>query len=276
MTRPQTALCSSLLTTAIALLLAGKVTAEETSLEDVAKRLNPVRVLAHSAGEGFAEGTREQADKFVQERIDPLLTRVDAIIAGNIKDAADDAMHLLNQAEHSAKQIIDYGDGKIVKDINVFFEDLDKELEVAFQHIDKSIAKVLCTLAPDGQGIWMKGIPFVRQPDTIWVWRPASNPCFMGFAEAAKHPLWQTFRGFQAYKGRICELKRDLDKLDPADNQTISRMSDYYRLMAGLASQAWCVDEISAPELMTARLTYERQSRFYYDLATGGSPLLYP
>jgi hypothetical protein len=257
---------------ALLVLLMAPTPAGAVTLGELIERVDPVRALAHSISSGLSQGVREEADRFVREDIDPLLTRVDGIIAGNIERAFSEASELLTKAEQALGRILDRANGLVLQDVKAFFDRLHAEVGVVLDRVDQTLTTVLCELAPYGRGLYVSGIPFQSRPDSITVWWPLETACFARFSESVEHPTVVTLTGEQYYEGMTCELELSIQDQDPSDRLVTARTSDYYRRLAGLKSEEICVDHITGGKVVKDRLRYEKLARIYDQFAAGSVP----
>jgi hypothetical protein len=252
------------------------------SIDDVRKTLDQVsltRETARRAIGGATQGFREEAEKFVNDSIDPLLDRVNAIVKGNIREAADSAMTVLEKARSSLNETIANVNETVKERIDDLFIKLTKTINETLAQVDTMMRDYLCKVGPLGNGILIRTtLPFQKPPDEIRVKTPAATHCYRDFPEARHVPRVGTFSGREYFEGEDCEFRLLARMIDPGDPRSMIQTQRYYEKLAGLSAQEQCfvLGAEAKKDLMTRQLMYEEQAIFFKRLREGTDPLTSP
>lgn len=260
------------------------------NLGDVRKKLSETLDLkaqlqstAKAITGGAAEGLREQAELLIDNKIDPLLNRVDTIVSSKIEQAAAEAMRLLRTADTMMHGVIDHLDAVIAKrstEINKMAEDRIRQASDAVTSmlikVDDILGRELCKVAPHGNGLRIRGIPFVDEPDEILIAEPLRTHCYRTMPASQANPSSARFVGHEYYAGEMCELELQLSEIDPFDSDSIERTARIFEKLAAMAAQSLCLQptNMAREEMLTAELRYEERADFFRTLYRGGSRLV--
>lgn len=242
---------------------------------DVTARLSPIRALretARSVAGSAAQGVRDEANKFMDEKIDPLIARIDAILASRIEQAATEANALLDRAQSALTQVIAFAKGQIDDSVDHFFGQLNKTLDDTLKRVNGIVDDALCRLAPEGQGLRIN-LPLVPKDSCIKVEDPANTECYRLFPGALSHPGSATFCDREFYRGEICETELALGEVDPNAPSSTQIIANYYAEIARLASQALCFAHVKADReyFIAKEVDAEKKADLFLRLFNGES-----
>jgi hypothetical protein len=255
--------------------------AQASVFDDLAS-LHPVvvglRASAKAVAGGASEGVREQLEKLIDTRVDPLLDKVDGIVAGRIDQAYQDALHLLREAQFALNQILEQTHRLTIDVVNTAFNRLDSTIATTFGKIDALVQGAMCRFSPEGGGlkVVVKGIPFApAADDEITVKDPAQTECYREFLQGT-HPRKATFRGWQFYVGAMCEARLSMGEINPQDPISVVRTERAYEEMARLAAAAVCTASTEGlrKEFIRQQFLYAHRAEFLQSLRDGSSSLI--
>jgi hypothetical protein len=230
-----------------------------TDLGDGLTRITGLRGVIKGLAGGASEGVREQLDKFVDEEIDPLVSRVDQILHDRIQQATDSALLAIHEMEHSMQVVID----QAARDINIltnyFFAELDRTLDETFSRLEGLFDVLLCRIMPDGH-IDINLGPFGGS-DEITVRRPARTQCYRDFLASQGDPGQATFRRWEYFAGELCENELRLNRIEPEDPESIAKSIRGYQKLAEMANTARCAAPDPSSKVLMARKLYLYQFR---------------
>lgn len=259
------------------MLVMNSSSAYASGIGDLINFLPPVMLMRslvkNAIAKPAAEGFREEAEKLIDNKINPMLDRVDYIIHHNITDAADEAMVLLKQCEKSMTAIIQEASKAGNSLISNFFSNLNESLGHAISEFDaklnEALRKISCIVAPEGRGIIISasGLPMY---DEVRVWFPARSKCWAQYLTSTERPLYRVFDGWQAYRGKICEQEYAINDIHPDDPKAMLRLAEVYSQLYILASRAHCAEKTNADQeqLISWQAEWDRKVRIYRQLAS--------
>jgi hypothetical protein len=259
---------------AAVLVTAGR--ARAITLDDVAQYEPTVFALKASARStvgGAAAGAREELEKLLAISVDPLLNKVNAMVAARIEQVATEAMKLLLEAERVLRDIIANVHAVLQANIKTFFDRLDASIQNALKGANSLLDQLVCVLRPDGTtNVAVFGIGRV---DSSWVWLPSVRECYKTFLVAAEAPLIHRFTGAEHYDAEICVTKKLMASLDPADETTLARtVNGYQRLTAFQVYKSCHVPPYQHDQEFAKSYEYSSRAAFFQSLIDGTAPLV--
>jgi hypothetical protein len=243
------------------------VPAQASVFDEIGKGLVTVtglRGAIQQIGASASQGVREQLARFVDEKVDPLLARVDQILANRIGNAEQAALRSITALEHVMNQIIDRAATQMSSLNAEFFQQLDATLDATFRNLDSLVDKIVCALAPAGTGeISVVLAPFGGH-NRITVRRPLHTHCYRWFLTAHDDPAEATYEGWEFFAGELCEYELKLGRIEPNEPRSIQRAIAGYDKLAAMANSARCAAPTPAAnaEMVQKLLLYQSRASF--------------
>ena len=221
---------------------------------------------------GASEGVREQLDRFVTEKVDPLITRVDQVVAGRIEHAKEAALATIRALETAMNQVIDKALHHAEQLTAQFFAQLDATLDRTFERLENLLDATLCRIMPDGHIVIDVG-PFAGS-DTIKVKRPARTHCYRQFLAAQDDPRTATFRRWEFFAGELCEHALKLGRVAPTATDSMRLAIAGYDKLAEMANTARCAAPTPTAklEMVQKLLMFQARAGFLRRITQGGQP----
>jgi hypothetical protein len=261
-----------------------------------------LRAGARAVVGGATEGFREQAELFIENKIDPMISRADAILHARIEQGAQEAMRLLKQAEASLNSIIDHANLAVQNNINLFFVNLNSTIDTTFARIDNLLDEHLCKISPYGRGIYgeivvdiadLKNKPSNSlRPDRIEVEDYKTNKYAIGLVidsliekkervkgdrKLGKAKITKAvYVGWFYYVYKIKEINDNIINIDPEkDKDAVYKLENLYRKLAGLHKESVCFDLTNDKSAsLIGELQSESKALFYMNLRNGNSSII--
>jgi hypothetical protein len=193
-----------------------------------------IRGLASGAG----EGVREQLDRFVDEKVDPLIARVDQVMRDRIDQAKDAALQTVRALQDAMNDVIDKAAHHAEQLTQQFFDRLDATLDATFGRLENLIDDTLCKVMPDGS-ISINLGPF-GGADSIKVRRPLRTHCYRHYLAAQGDPGSATFKRYEFFAGELCEYELKLGRINPESPDSMKDAIAGYDKLAEMANTARC------------------------------------
>ena len=230
-----------------------------TDAWDGLTRISGLRGIIKGIAGGASEGVREQLDRFIDEKIDPLVGRIDQILHDRIQQATDGAVLAIHEAERAMCVVIDQA-SRNINDLSAqFFLQLDQTLDQTLSRVETMLDDVLCHVMPDGQ-IHIDLGPFGGH-DQIRVKRPAQTQCYRDFLASHADPAEATFRRWEYFAGELCENELLLNRIEPTDPASMAQVVRGYQKLSEMARTARCVAPDPSSKMLMAEKLYRYQSR---------------
>jgi hypothetical protein len=203
--------------------------------------------------------------------VDPLIGRVNQLIAGHIEHAQATALVAIRAAENAMLRIIETAAARVEELNALFFADLNATLDQAFANVETLIDTTLCKSMPDGKVHVSLGA-FFRGDDEVTVKSPRGTHCYREFLESGDDPMRATFKRWQFYRGELCEYEVRLNRIEPRQRGGIGEIVAAYDRLAELANSARCVAPTPSAKVEMVRRLYIYQSRaqFFRSFQRGG------
>ncbi|WP_437976459.1 hypothetical protein WMF11_03885 [Sorangium sp. So ce295] len=214
-----------------------------------------VRGLASGAGEGL----RDELNKFIDEKVDPLVSRVDKILEERIEQATQGALVTIRTLESSLNQIIDRAATRAHELNAAFFAQLSENLDRTFARLEALLDSTLCRVMPDGRVEISLG-PFSGNDEITVKW-PRRTHCYSRFLGAREDPSSAVFRRWEYFAGELCEYELKLNRIDPTSPTSMGETAAGYDKLSEMANTARCAAPTPAAKAEMAQKLYLYQNR---------------
>jgi len=227
-----------------------------------------MRGLARGAG----EGVREQLDRFVDETVDPLIARIDGVLAARIDHAKEAALETVRALEVAMRDVIDKAAHHADQLTKEFFRQLNATLDATLGRLEVLIDTTLCRLAPGG-GLVVDLGPF-KGGSSIKVKRPLRTHCYRHYLGAQGDPSSATFRQFEFFAGELCEQELIFGRIDPRRPGSMRDAIAGADRLAEMANSARCAapTPTAKAEMVKKMLFYQARAGFLRRVAKGDPP----
>jgi hypothetical protein len=237
--------------------------ARASIFDDIGEGLATVtglRGLIRSLASGAGEGIREQLDRFVDEKVDPLITRVDQVLAGRIDQAKEAALQTVRALQQAMNDVIDKGAHHVEQLTKQFFEQLNATLDATLGRLENLIDETLCKIMPDGSIAIDLG-PF-GGANSIKVERPLRTHCYRHYLASQGDPSTATFKRYEFFAGELCEYELKFGRIDPAKPDSMKDAIAGYDKLAEMANTARCAapTPTAKAEMVQKLLLYQRRA----------------
>ena len=248
--------------------------ASATIFDDIGEGLLVVtglRGVVRGIGRGAAEGISDQLNRFVDDKIDPLISRVNQIVKDRIEQATQAALVAIRAAQNALTEIIDRAATRIKELTARFFAELDATLAAAIERLEVLLDDTLCRLMPDGR-IQVNLGPFDGS-DQVKVKTPKRTHCYRDFPGAQGDPASATFRRWEFFRGELCETELQVNRIDPTQPESIKRTIAGYDKLTEMARSARCAAPTASAKVEMARKVhlYEGRAAFFRSLQRGAA-----
>lgn len=229
---------------------------------DTLTRVSGLRGVIRSLSSGASEGVREQLDRFIDEKVDPLVSRIDEVVQKRIDQAKDAALAAIRQLQESMDEVIDRAAHHAEQLTKEFFDRLDTTLNNTLARLETLLDDTLCKIMPDGS-IYINVGPFGGGAE-IKVRYPYRTECYRHYLGAQGDPPTATFVRYEYFAGELCENEIKLNNIDPRSRFSIRDTIAGYDKLSEMANTARCAapTPTAKAEMVEKLLLYQRRAEF--------------
>lgn len=235
-----------------------------STFDDIANGISEITLLRgtiKNMADGATEALRHQLSIFFDEKIDPIISRIDSIISQRIDQAIQGALDAIGAIKNALNQIINNFFDNLNGFADSFFININKTINLSFERIEA----IICKIKP-GDVLPIDIGPF--RSDTILVKRPKKTYCYRDFPESASDPSSARFNGWEFYRGELCELELTVQKINPEEPGSIKKIISAYDAIAKYADSARCTAPTDSAKVEMAQKfhQYNQKAEFFRQL----------